>query len=126
MGKLAKPAPAELGLAAKVIAGLRHDTFDPTQYKDEVKGRVRKLIAQKAKTGEITVPESAPQESTEPVDLMAALKASLGGDAAKSKRAAHPRKSAARGHRAATARKPAKRASHRTASRAKTARRTHA
>lgn len=125
MGKLAKPAPSELGLAAKVIEGLRHDTFDPKQYKDEVKGRVRKLIAQKAKTGEITVPESAPQEATETVDLMAALKASLGGGEKPTKRGAHPRKSAARAHRASTARKPAKRATHRAAPR-KTARRAHA
>jgi DNA end-binding protein Ku len=127
MGKLAKPAPSELGLAAKVIEGLRHDTFDPKQYKDEVKGRVRKLIAQKAKTGEITIPESAPQETTEAVDLMAALKASLGGGGEKksTKRSAHPRKSAARAHRTSTARKPAKRATHRAAPR-KTARRAHA
>lgn len=115
MGKLAKPAPAELGLAAKVIDGLRHDTFDPTQYKDEVKRRVKKLIAQKAKTGEITVPESAPAEAPEVVDLMAALKASLGGGGSAAKdgkraKAAHPRgarkPAATRSH---AARKPAKR-----------------
>jgi DNA end-binding protein Ku len=61
-----------------VIGQLTHEDFDPSQYADEVKGRVRKLIAQKAKTGEITVPESAP-EKPEVTDLMAALKASLGG-----------------------------------------------
>jgi DNA end-binding protein Ku len=78
MGKLPKAAPTELSLAGKVIAQLTHKDFDPSQYADEVKGRVRKLIAQKAKTGEITVPESAP-EKPEVTDLMAALKASLGG-----------------------------------------------
>jgi DNA end-binding protein Ku len=78
MGKLPKAAPSELSLAGKVIDQLTHKDFDPSQYADEVKGRVRKLIAQKAKTGEITVPESAP-EKPEVVDLMAALKASLGG-----------------------------------------------
>ena len=78
VGKLPKAAPAELGLASKVIDQLTHEDFDPSQYTDTVKERVRKLIAQKAKTGEITVPESAP-EKIETVDLMAALKASLGG-----------------------------------------------
>lgn len=78
VGKLPKAAPAELSLASKVIEQLTHEDFDPSQYSDEVKGRVRKLIAQKAKTGEITVPESAP-EKPEVTDLMAALKASLGG-----------------------------------------------
>ena len=78
VGKLPKAAPAELSLASKVIDQLAHKDFDPSQYTDEVKARVRKLIAQKAKTGEITVPESAP-EKPEVTDLMAALKASLGG-----------------------------------------------
>ena len=78
VGKLPKAQPSELALAGKVIAQLTHKDFDPSQYVDEVKGRVRKLIAQKAKTGEITVPESAP-EKPEVTDLMAALKASLGG-----------------------------------------------
>jgi DNA end-binding protein Ku len=79
IGKLAKPAAAELGLATKVIEQLRHDTFDPGQYKDEVKDRVRKLIAKKAKGGEIVAPPSAPKP--EVTDLMAALKASLAGEA---------------------------------------------
>jgi DNA end-binding protein Ku len=77
MGKLPKPAPSELGLATKIIEQLRHDTFDPSRYKDEVKARVRKLIAQKAKGGEIVAPEEAARP--EVVDLMAALKASLEG-----------------------------------------------
>jgi len=78
IGKLPKPAASELGLATKIIDQLRHDTFDPGQYKDEVKGRVRKLIAKKAKGGEIVAPEEAPKPET--VDLMAALKASLAGE----------------------------------------------
>ncbi|MDQ3340767.1 MAG: Ku protein [Myxococcota bacterium] len=78
IGKLPKAAPTELALAGKIIQQLTHKDFDPSQYSDEVKARVRKLIAQKAKTGEITVPESAP-EKPEVTDLLAALKASLGG-----------------------------------------------
>src|SRR5581483_10373467 len=45
--KHVKTAPAELALARQVIESLRHDTFDPSQYKDEVKDRVRALIARK-------------------------------------------------------------------------------
>lgn len=71
-----KAAPAELALARQVIDHLRHETFDPSRYKDDVKARVRALIAKKAKGGEITTPPTvAPAPVT---DLMAALKASLG------------------------------------------------
>jgi DNA end-binding protein Ku len=71
-----KPTPAELGLARKVIDNLRRGTFDPSRYHDEVKDRVRDLIASKAKGGEITAPPSV--EHAPVTDLMAALKASLG------------------------------------------------
>lgn len=95
LGKLPKAAPSELALAGKVISQLRHETFDPTQYSDEVKERVRKLIAKKAKGGEITVPE---REERPPVtDLMEALKASLGGGTANgdTKRNGHVKRGAA-------------------------------
>jgi DNA end-binding protein Ku len=75
-----KPAPAELALARKVIDHLRRATFDPTRYHDEVKDRVRALIAEKAKGGEITAPPSV--EHAPVTDLMAALKASLGASTA--------------------------------------------
>jgi DNA end-binding protein Ku len=74
--KHVKAASAELALARQVISNLRHETFDPSQYKDEVKTRVRALIASKAKGGEITAPPTA--ERAPVTDLMAALKASLG------------------------------------------------
>jgi DNA end-binding protein Ku len=99
--KLPAPAPTELALAQRVIEQLRHTEFDPTQYTDEVKKRVRKLIAEKAKGGEIVAPE---HEAPAPItDLMAALKASLGGGddrkATQSKRGhATKRKAAARPH----------------------------
>jgi DNA end-binding protein Ku len=76
-----KPAAAELALARKVIDNLRHDAFDPSRYKDEVKERVRALIARKAKGGEITAPPSV--ERAPVTDLMAALKASLGAPSEK-------------------------------------------
>ncbi len=83
MEKLPKPAAAELAMAGKIIAELTHSAFDATAYKDEVKGRVRALIADKAKHGAIEVPEPATAAATQPADLMAALVASLGGGAKK-------------------------------------------
>jgi DNA end-binding protein Ku len=77
VGKLPKAAPSELALASQIIDQLRHETFDPTQYTDEVKDRVRKLIAKKAKGGEIVAPPEAPKPQV--TDLMEALKASLAG-----------------------------------------------
>jgi DNA end-binding protein Ku len=78
VGRLPKSHTAELKLAQQIIKQVEHDTFDASQYEDEVKDRVRKLIAQKAKGGEIVAAPEAP----EPVvtDLMAALKASLTGE----------------------------------------------
>jgi DNA end-binding protein Ku len=77
MGKLPKAAPTELKLASQIIDQLRHETFDAGQYTDEVKDRVRKLIAKKAKGGEIVAPPEAPKPVV--TDLMEALKASLSG-----------------------------------------------
>jgi DNA end-binding protein Ku len=79
LNKLPKPTSSELGLASKIIDQLTHSKFDPENYKDTVKARVRKLIAEKAKGGEITAPPEAPKP--EVTDLMAALKASLEGGA---------------------------------------------
>ena len=88
--KLPKPAAAELQLAQQIISQLSHETFDPEQYKDTVKARVRTLIATKAKGGEILAPEEAPRAAIP--DLMAALKASLEGGVGK------PARSSKNGH----------------------------
>ena len=123
----ARPAAAELALARKVIEHLRRSRFEPTRYTDEVKDRVRALIAQKAKGGEITAPPATERPAV--TDLMAALKASLGAGPAAGKgngsgaaperaRSRNGRRSAhaPRAHRAkATSRAPASR--HRPASR---------
>ncbi len=91
--ELSKPTPAELELAGKLVAQLQHQTFDPDAYRDDVKVRVRKLLADKAKHGEaIIAPEHAPAPRAG--DLMAALKASLGGTAPKRSHAAHRAKRA--------------------------------
>jgi DNA end-binding protein Ku len=76
MPDLPELKPAELGLAKQIIQQIAHETFDPNQYKDEVQTRMRELIAQKVEGQEITVVPEAP--SGRVIDLMEALKASLG------------------------------------------------
>src|SRR6476469_2910057 len=68
--------PAEIGLAKQIIQQIAHETFAPDKYKDEVQERMRELIAQKVEGQEITMAPEAP--SGEVIDLMEALKASLG------------------------------------------------
>jgi DNA end-binding protein Ku len=99
LGTLPHPTAAELDLAEKVVDQLRHDAFDAAAYKDDVKDRVRALVAEKAKGGEIVAPPEAPHPPV--TDLMAALKASLEKPAPKphGKRAhASPRRSRSRPH----------------------------
>jgi DNA end-binding protein Ku len=69
--------PAEVELARRLIASIASDRFDPSLYEDEVRKRVRKLIARKAKGQAIEAPEEAPSRNAEVIDLMSALKASL-------------------------------------------------
>ncbi len=73
---------AELALAKQLVANATAAAFDPAQYRDEVKERVQELVDRKIEGEQITV---APQErpETKIIDLMEALKASLGaGEAA--------------------------------------------
>jgi DNA end-binding protein Ku len=68
--------PAELGLAKQIIQQIAHETFAPEKYQDEVQTRMRELIARKVEGQEITIAPEAP--SGKVIDLMEALKASLG------------------------------------------------
>jgi DNA end-binding protein Ku len=68
--------PAELGLAKQIIQQIAHETFAPEKYKDEVQARMLELIQQKVEGQEITVVPEAPAGKV--IDLMEALKASLG------------------------------------------------
>ena len=69
---------AELALAKQLIDQIRSDAFDPSKYRDEVKEKILDLINKKIDGDEITeTDEIAPQAQV--IDLMAALKASLGG-----------------------------------------------
>jgi DNA end-binding protein Ku len=86
--------PAELGLAKQIIQQIAHETFAPEKYKDEVQARMLDLIQKKVEGQEITVAPEAPVGKV--IDLMEALKASLGMSAAtddrKPAKAAEPAK----------------------------------
>jgi DNA end-binding protein Ku len=87
----------ELKLAQQLVEQISAQTFDPTQYEDEVKKRIEADIQKKVEGKEIEVsePSEAPAQI---IDLMEALKASLG--AAKGKRpaaASKPREASGEG-----------------------------
>jgi DNA end-binding protein Ku len=68
---------AELNLAYQLIDQSTSETFDPSKYHDEVKDRVKDLIQQKIDGEEVTIVSSeAPKAQI--IDLMEALKASIG------------------------------------------------
>lgn len=83
-------ADAELGLAVQIIEQVASDGFSPEKYKDDVKERVLELIQHKVDGEDITITPEAPKG--EIIDLMEALKASLGGAGAGAQR--KPAKSA--------------------------------
>lgn len=86
--KDAKPAaPGEVKLAVQLIEQIAADKFEPEKYEDQVKARMLELIEAKVEGQEITAqPEAAPQAQV--IDLMEALKKSLGmGDGAGAKAA---------------------------------------
>jgi DNA end-binding protein Ku len=69
--------PQELDLALKLIDQIASDHFKPEEYHDEVREKTRALIDQKIEGQEITAaPQEAPKAQI--IDLMEALKASLG------------------------------------------------
>jgi DNA end-binding protein Ku len=78
-GADARPArdqASELALARQIISQITVATFDNEKYKDDVKARMLELIQGKIDGQEITAAPEAPQGKI--IDLMEALKASLG------------------------------------------------
>jgi DNA end-binding protein Ku len=76
MPDLPEIKPAEINLAKQIIQQIANDTFSPEKYKDEVQERMMQLIHQKIEGQDITVAPEAPAGKV--IDLMEALKASLG------------------------------------------------
>ena len=93
----------ELKLARQLIDQQATDKFDPTLYVDEVKARVEAAIQKKVEGKQISL-SATPQRaaSGNVIDLMSALKASLGG---KQQEKLGPRKAPKRAERKAPARK---------------------
>ena len=71
-----KSSPAELKLARQLIDQVSSGRFEPEKYADEARKRIQDLIKAKAKGQPIEAP--APRARAEVVDLMEALKKSLG------------------------------------------------
>jgi DNA end-binding protein Ku len=73
----AEPKEAELKLAIQLINQISRETFDPSQYEDDVKKRILGEIDKKVAGQEIST--AAPEEAgqAQVIDIMEALKASL-------------------------------------------------
>jgi DNA end-binding protein Ku len=69
---------AELKLAQQLIESQAAERFDPAAYKDDVKARIEAAIAKKVEGQEIALVEEAPATGAQVIDLMEALRASLG------------------------------------------------
>ena len=73
---------SELRMAIQLAEMSASDEFHPENYRDEVKERVRALIQRKIEGEEITS-TMVDEPKAQVIDLMEALRASLGGSAAK-------------------------------------------
>jgi DNA end-binding protein Ku len=92
LGEAREVGDAELNLAVQLIEQVANQQFEPEKYRDEVKDRVLALIEQKLEGQDITVTEQ-PQRG-EIIDLMEALKASLGASAQGAPEARKPARTA--------------------------------
>jgi len=97
--------PAELKLAQQLIEQQTSDTFDPSQYTDDVAARVQAAVERKVEGHEITMSEAPESGGAQVIDLMEALRASL-----EKKGPARAAKPAPAAEPAPATRKPAKRA----------------
>jgi DNA end-binding protein Ku len=92
---------AELKLAQQLIDQQASDSFNPESYTDDVRTRIEAAVQKKVEGQEVTLAETPETGGAQVIDLMEALRASLG----KKKPAA-----AAAGAKPAETRKPPKRA----------------
>lgn len=76
-GESIKITGPETKLAIRLIDELSNDAFEPEKYEDEYAQRVLDLVKKKAEGEEITVSQTPPQRG-KVIDLMEALKKSLG------------------------------------------------
>lgn len=86
-GEAAKISDAESQLAVRLVEELSSDDFEPDKYEDEYAQRVLDLVDKKAEGKKITLARPQAKQG-QVIDLMAALKESLGKKAPKQKRPA--------------------------------------
>ncbi len=90
--------PAELQLARQLIDQIAADSYDPSAYKDDSREQLREILRRKIEGEEVTAAPAEPPRG-QIIDLMQALKASLGqeGEAGAARRPPRrsPRSSAA-------------------------------
>ena len=87
-GQDAKVKPGELELANRLVSELSSEAFRPDQYHDEYRNRVLQVVEQKVEGKEVTT--LAPQaHRAQVIDLMDALKQSLGKRASGSRAASN-------------------------------------
>lgn len=89
LGTVPDVRPQEKALAEKLIAELAADDFHPDQYRDHWRERLIEVVERKRAGEEITT-MAAPQERTPVIDLMDALKRSLGREGRRSGKAPAP------------------------------------
>lgn len=107
----AEVSKSELQLALQLVEQIAADTFEPGEFQDEEKARVLAAIEEKVKGKEIVASahaEDGPAGSGQVIDLMDALRASLGG-AKRPAKAGKPAPSNVTALKTAPARKAAKR-----------------
>lgn len=85
-----RPAARQVTLARTLIRNWFKQKFDFTQYDDEYRKRVERLIKNKVAGKDVVTPEE-PEQETEVINLMDALKRSLQGDKAASARSGRKR-----------------------------------
>jgi len=109
---------AELKLAVQLVDQISSDAFRPEAYEDDVRTRVRHLIQKKIEGEEISAAPPEPRQGAQIIDLMEALKASLGSRRAGPSPAEAPsepkRKPARRAPQAASLRKAGREKSSKT------------
>ncbi len=76
--ELAPVGEAELALALRLIEQIADDSYDPRQFVDEEKQRILAAVERKIAGRKVVAPAAAPLPGAQVIDLIAALRASLG------------------------------------------------
>ncbi len=115
----------EMKLAVKLVDQIANDTFQPEKYADKVKGEMMAAIQQKVEGQEMTL-APAEEPKAQIIDLMEALKASIGDEDAEASPKATKKTAKKRTAKAAKKKTKAKRKPPKRAPRKKAAKKTRA